>query len=123
MVRFIYDTQNVSSGIAASSSQFGPLIGVSTIAFRKAAPSITFSVRIQLFDDGSAAFFSESIIREIITGRYLQPPVSHECGPRTGCGSHTRTPLIMGKKSVIKVVASMVRPGATYVPGRSWIVT
>ena len=62
-------------------------------------PFIDGSPRDQPFCCESAAFFNESIIREIITGRYLKPEVSQlNRRTRNKNRTHTTLPLIVMKK-------------------------
>ena len=59
------------------------------------------SPRDQSFRSGSAAFLNESIIREIITGKYLNKVVSRSnerCN--LNAGAYTTLPLIAVKKTM-----------------------
>lgn len=67
----ICDSVCVSSGISRS-LLFVPLRGSKNFTPWKPGLVTVGSVRVQAFCCESAAFFKESIIREIITGRYLK---------------------------------------------------
>lgn len=72
----------------------------------------------------SAAFFNESIIRETITGRYLEPSVSQSDERRLpDGGAHTTTPLVQTTKRVMSIVVQGADSVTTHFAGRSWIVS
>ena len=72
----IYDSGKVSSGIPSSLS-FVPLWEREIMTPRGMSLSVGGISRDQSCCRESAAFLNESIIREIITGRNLAPPVGH----------------------------------------------
>ena len=76
----------------------------------RGVPFIDGSPRDQPFFCESAAFFNESIIRDIITGRYLKPAVSQLNGEtRTKNGTHTTLPLIvMNEERVMRIIVFRV---------------
>ena len=81
------------------------------------------SPRDQSFRSGSAAFLNESIIREIITGKYLNKVVSRSnerCN--LNAGAYTTLPLIAAKKNNEDDCTDS-RVVATYVAGMSWIAS
>ena len=64
----------VSRGIS-SPFQFGPARELKNLMLGWLVPIILDAPRVQPFCCESAAFLNESIIREIITGRYLRPAI------------------------------------------------
>lgn len=72
----LYNSGNVSRGISPS-LQVVPLWVEKNWMLWKLAPVEIGPIRDQVLSRVPAAFLNESIIREIITGRYLRPAVSH----------------------------------------------
>ena len=55
--------------------------------------------------DEFAAFFNESIILEIIKGRYLKPAVGNlDKTPLAKRETYTRTPLVIATKEMVRAV-------------------
>lgn len=71
-----------------------------------------------------AAFLSESIIREIIKGRYLEPVVGYSSnGLRANYDSHKNATSRSGGEQHNEGDWIKGEQAETYGPGRSWIVT
>lgn len=77
---------NVSRGIVSSFPFFSTLGVAKFITLCKVGLCVVCSVRDQALFDVSATLFNESMIREIITGRYLERAVSHlkDCDSELG---------------------------------------
>ena len=102
----------MSSGIATSSFPTGPLLGgtLNLRVLRKVLSSTVPCVIDQPPRVKSAAFFNESIIREIIRGRYLKPSVGHSDKRQAKeTDTYTRTPLIIPREAVMWVIELKTR--------------
>ena len=71
---------------------------------RTLLPFAVGSVSVQPFCCECAAFFNESIIREIITGRYLRPVLTQRMRDNLGGRAYTGRPLVVAARDVVRIV-------------------
>jgi hypothetical protein len=102
----IYRRGYISSGIPPS-LQFVPLRVRKNIALWRSPPPVSSSPEVQPSRCESAAFFNESINRDIITGRYLKQPSGLQTRGNEPSlrRTHTTLPLIGTTKNVMSQVA------------------
>jgi hypothetical protein len=96
------DSKNVSSGMSSRPLP-APLRGRKYLILWRRASSVVGSARDQTFCGEAPAFLSESIMREIITGRYLEPRIRNQKKVSAKHVAYTRMPLIVAAETVVRI--------------------